>query len=278
MLLKRPDNWLRMGFALVVFWAVLVFAEIILADVAEFNSRLSCIAVRQGYIASMRGIFLLLALTAVLAMTALLRRGFILAPVIWAAQIGRIALGGQWELMLKNLLFVSEILNLVMLALLPVLLSLLLWKSLEHLDGEIKLGRLAIPGLWIFLAVLVSAGNLFVLHWLPQFGLQVGFPGYGLILTVTGTVLLSFGAVGRPVQALVLFFAGLSLPTLVYMIVWGWYDGLELALISLVPVSGNDFLYTWLGLMAMTAMPLLLVLAIDQVFAWRQGKKIMEIY
>jgi len=277
LLTKKLDSWLRLGFALVVFWAILGFTEMILADIAVFNASLDSTVVRLGYITAVRGILLLLALVAVVAMTSLLRRGLIIAPLVWIAQILRLSMSGVGLDMVKNMFFVSDILNLVLLMVGPALLSVLLWQSLDHIDGDVSLGKGVIPGLWLLLATLVSVGSLFVWHWSMQFGLVVWPSGYGLIFLIVGMVIFALGSSNRPGASLVLFFSGLLLPSIFYMVIWGWYDGINLAIISFLPLGNGDFLVTWVEMVVLAALPFLLVLGFNQFSAWRKGENLLKI-
>src|SRR5690606_39123346 len=107
----RPDNWKRFCFALAVFWVLLCLADLILGDIAVFNTRLTDVAVGRGYIAAVRGLLLLLVLAVTATMTALLRRGLIIAPLLWTAQLVRLALLPQGKEMVRNLVFVAPGLN-----------------------------------------------------------------------------------------------------------------------------------------------------------------------
>ena len=68
-MLNRPDNWKRFCFALAVFWVLLCLADLILGDIAVFNTRLTDSWPWAGGIlpySAVRGLLLLL----VLAVTA----------------------------------------------------------------------------------------------------------------------------------------------------------------------------------------------------------------
>jgi hypothetical protein len=275
-MLKRPDSWWRLCFALVIFWAVLCFADLLLGDVTAFNANLNRLAVARGYITALRGLMLLVLLTAALVMAALLRRGFIIAPLIWLAQVGRIAYTLPWQEAVKNLLFVSPALNLAAFSVLPVLLALLIWQALERIDPRARLGVI-LPGLWLLLVLLSAAGNLFTWHWSGQLHTGAWPGGYGAIAALTGAVLLVLAAGRYPWGSLALFFGGLLMPAAICMAIWGGYDGLCLALLALLPWCPANTWEAWLGLMALVGLPLLLVTAVHQVLAWRRGAKLLEI-
>jgi len=276
-MLHRPDNWKRFCFALAVFWVLLCLADLILGDIAVFNTRLTDVAVGRGYIAAVRGLLLLLVLAVTATMTALLRRGLIIAPLLWTAQLVRLALLPQGKEMVRNLVFVAPGLNWAVLILIPVALSLLLWQSLAALDARGKMLPLVYPGLWVLLTGLAVAGNLFLWHWSMHFALTLWPAGYSIGLYVAGALLLALGAEERPVTSLALFFAGLFLPVAACVALWGGYDGLHLAILALLPWGNGGVWLVWLELMAITALPGLLVLAIHQFGAWRRGRKLMEI-
>lgn len=276
-MLKKPDNWLRLGFTLAVFLSVLCIMDLFLTDVADFNLALNSTVVRQGYITAMRAMFLLISVVGVGSMTALLRRGFIVAPAVWAAQLVRLVLSGPGLNMVKNLIFVSEWLNLVAFILLPILFSLLLWQCLEHIDEELSLGKFAVPFHWILLAGLISAASLFSWHWSLQFGLAMPGTGYGLILSLVGMIILVSGAARQPVNNLFMFYSGILVPGAVCMTVWGWYEGLTLALMSILPFSSGEFALVWAELAALIVLPILIVLGLNQLSAWRRGEKLIEL-
>lgn len=275
-MIKRPDSWLRFAFALAVFWAILAFTDLFLTDVAAFNLSINSVVVRQGYITALRGFFLALVLVLTLVITALMRRGLIIAPLVWVLQLARVALTGPWRDMFKNLLFVSEILNLFVFMLAPVILALLLWQGLERLDAEMSLGLL-VPSQWLLLTSMVSAGNMFVWNWSQKFSLDLWPTGYGIIILISGFVLLGVWAGVRPWASIGMFFAGLVLPSIAYMVIWGGYDGLSLALLSLLPWGRGEVVQIWLELMALTAFPLLLATGVNQALRWRRGDKLLEI-
>lgn len=275
-MLKKPDNWLRLCFALAVFWGILCFTELLLGDFAAFNSNLNRLAVARGYLSSLRGLALLVLIAVALVMAALLRRGFIIAPLIWLVQVGRCAFLLPWQETVRNLLFVSPALNLAVFLVLPVLLSLLIWQALERLDPRASLS-VALPGLWPLLAVLSAAGNLFSWHWSGQLNVEVWSGGYGAVAALTGAAFLVLTAGRHPLASLALFFGGLLLPVAACMVIWGGYDGLCLALLSLLPWSVATTFETWLGLMVLIGLPLVLVTAVNQVWAWRRGAKLLEI-
>lgn len=274
-MIKRPESWLRFGFALTVFWATLCFADLLLSDAAIFNASLTGVAVAQGYISALRGLFLLLLLAVILTMAALLRRGLIIAPLIWIVQVGRLSYFGPWQDMVENLFFVSPTLNLVALVVLPPLISLLFWYGLELIDPKACLGKGLLPGLWLVLTLLVSAGNLFTWYWSLEFGLAVWPGGYGVAMMLAGVVLLTLTAGLHPWGSLAIFFGGLIVPTLACTAIWGSYDGLGLALLSFLPWCGEGPMQIWLGLMVIFGLPLLLVLAVNQYYTWRKGGKLL---
>ena len=266
-----------MGFALIVFWAVLCATELYFGCLAGFNTALTARVAQIGYITALRGVCLLLALVAVLSMTALLRRGLVIAPLIWVAHILRFALAGPWQDMMKNLLFVSELYNLLLVLLAPALLALLLWRSLEGLDLKQDPGRLVLPGLWAITVLAVSAGSLFVFYWSPSFGLDMWPAGFAKILLLVGLVMTAFGGKEHPWISLALYFSGFLIPLAIAMAILGWYDGLNLFLTILLPFARGGFFGIWLELMLLTAAPILLSLASNQLFAWRRGKHLLEI-
>ena len=266
-----------MGFALIVFWAVLCATELFFVCLAGFNTVLTARVAQIGYITALRGVCLLLALAAVLSMTALLRRGLIIAPLIWVAHILRFAMAGPWTNMMKNLFFVSELYNFLLVILSPPLLALLLWRSIEGLDPKLDTGRLILPGLWTILVLAVSAGNLFVFYWSPSFGLELWPAGFTKILLLVGLVMTAFGGREHPWKSLALYFSGMLVPLAMSMAIWGCYDGLNLFLTILLPFARGGFFGIWLDLMLLTVAPILLTLAFNQLFAWRRGKQMLEI-
>lgn len=266
-----------MGFALIVYWSVLAFTEMIVVDTAAFSANLTSTSVQQGYLTTLRGLLLLLIFVAVGAMTALLRRGLVIAPLIWIAQVLRIAFVRGGPTLWRNMLFVSDLLNLVLFLLLPVVLALILWQSLDYIDVPLGFGGIAVPALWLLLTALSSAGNLFVWYWSLQLGLGVWPSGYGLIPLVAGLIFFIFSAGERPRACLGLFFSGYLLPAFVCTVIWGWYDGLGLALLSFMPWGNGGLFIIWLGLMALVALPLLVALVLNQFSARHQGKDLLEI-
>jgi len=266
-----------MGFALIVYWSVLAFTEMIVVDTAAFSANLTSTSVQQGYLTTLRGLLLLLIFVAVGAMTAFLRRGLVIAPLIWIAQVLRIAFVRGGPTLWRNMLFVSDLLNLVLFLLLPVVLALILWQSLDYIDVPLGFGGIAVPALWLLLTALSSAGNLFVWYWSLQLGLGVWPSGYGLIPLVAGLIFFIFSAGERPRACLGLFFSGYLLPAFVCTVIWGWYDGLGLALLSFMPWGNGGLFIIWLGLMALVALPLLVALVLNQFSAWHQGKDLLEI-
>lgn len=276
-MLKKPDNWLRLGFTLLVFWVVLILFELILSMLAQFNLELNSTVARLGYITSMRGLLLLFTLVTVAVMTALLRRGLVIAPALWLAQLVRLTWFGPGFAGYKNIIFVSDWLNFIVLLLVPILLALLLWQSMERFDSGISLGKLVVPGLWILLVALTSVSSLFVWHWSGQFS-GISTPnGYGLILIVVGAVVILMGAARHPVLSLLMFFSGLSVPAIMYMGIWGWYEGFTLAIVSFLPFGSTELMQSWLELMLLIVLPLLLTMVVHQYSAWRRGEKLMEI-
>lgn len=244
---------------------------------AQFNLELNSTVARLGYITSMRGLLLLFTLVTVVVMTALLRRGLVIAPAIWIAQLVRLTWFGPGLAGYRNIIFVSDWLNFIVLILVPILLSLLLWQSMERFDSEIKLGKLVVPGLWTLLVSLTSASSFFVWHWSGHFSGIAAPNGYGLVLIVVGGVVILMGAARHPGLSLLMFYAGLAVPALMYMAVWGWYDGFALAIVSFLPFGSTEFMFSWLELMLLIVLPLLLNMAVHQYSAWRRGEKLMEI-
>jgi hypothetical protein len=277
MLRKKIDSWGRFTFSLLVFWAVLCLSNGFFSDLARLNGRLTLAAVESGYIAAMRGIFLLLILAATLSMTALVRRGLIIVPLVWAANCLRFSLAGSYQAMLKYIFFVSELLNLLLLIFLPIVLVILLWWSLDNLDPSLQAGKLAVPGLWALLVVTVSAGNYFVWHWSHSFGIDLTPPHYSLLLLLTGLGLAVLLTRHRPWEALLLYFLGLLLPAVIPMALLGWYDGLGIYLTILLPFAHGGFFSVWLELMLLLAGPILLVLVLSQYYNWKRGQKLIEI-
>ena len=277
MLQRKIDSWTSFGFALVVFWAVLCLTQCFFVCAAQFNAVLTVRAVQTGYITALRGMCLLLALAAVLSMTALLRRGLIIAPLVWAAHILRFALTGPWTVMMKNILFVSELLNLLLFILSPIFLALLLWQALEHLDPQLKAGRLVLPGLWANLATAVFAGSFFVWHWSQTLGLGLWPTAFPLIFLLAGLVLAVLRAKENPWAALRLYFSGLLVPLAISMFYLSWYDGLNLFLTILLPFAQGGLFSIWLELMLMIGAPILLVLIVNQYYAWRRDGQLIEL-
>lgn len=277
MLRKKVDSWTRMGFALIVFWAVMCATELFFICLARLNTALTARVAQIGYITALRGVCLLLALAAMLSMTALLRRGLIISPLIWVAHVLRFALAGPWKDMMKNLFFVSELYNLLLVLLAPALLALLLWRSLEGLDPQLDAGRLVLPGLWAILVLAVSAGNLFVYYWSPSFDLGLWPAGFAKILLLVGLLMTAYGGIKHPWISLALYFSGFLIPLAILVAISGWYDGLNLFLTILLPFARGGFFCIWLELMLLMAAPILLSLAMNQLFAWRRGKQLLEI-
>jgi len=276
MLHGKVDNWPRMVFALLVFWAVLCFSHLIFSDIAAINPALTAASVQQGYFATLRGLLLLLSLLAVGSIIALLRRGLLIAPLVWVAQILRLAWFEPGLDMVRNILFVSDALNLAVLALAPVLISILLWQGLERLDPHKELGFMIFPGFWLTLVILSSAGSLFVWHWSQQLGLGLWTTKYGLVL-LPGLAILANWAGRRPWLSLVLLFSGWLLPGGLYVVFWGWHHGLALFLMTLLPWTGDSMLGTWVALMSITALPVLASLGMNQFIRWRKGKKLLQL-
>ncbi|MDD4658463.1 MAG: hypothetical protein PHW26_05455 [Eubacteriales bacterium] len=277
MLQKKIDSWARFVFALLVFWAVLCLTQVFFACAAKFNAVLTVRAVQAGYITALRGICLLLVLGAALSMTALLRRGLIVVPLVWALTFLRFALTGPWTEMLKNVFFVSELLNLLLIILFPIFLALLLWQALDYLDPQLQAGRLVLPGLWTNLALAVFAGNFFVWHWSQSLGRGLWPAAFSLIYLLTGLGLAVLTARQRPWIALRLYFFGLLAPLALTMVLLGWYEGLTLFLTMLLPFAQGGFFSIWLELMLMFAAPILLILIVNQFYAWRRGGRLIEI-
>lgn len=277
MLRKKIDSWARFCFALLVFWAVLCLTQAFFTCAAKFNAVLTERAVQAGYITALRGICLLLVLAATLSMTALLRRGLIIAPLVWALNFLRFALTGPWTEMLKNVLFVSELLNLLFLILIPIFLALLLWQALEHLDPHLRAGRLVFPGLWANLALAAFAGNFFVWHWSQILGRGLWPAGFSLIYLLTGLSLAVGIARHSPWTAAFLYFSGLLAPLAIAVFSLGWYEGFNLFLTVLLPYAQGGFSSIWLELMLMLAAPILLILIVSQYYAWRRGRQLIEI-
>lgn len=274
-MIKKPESWLRFCFALVLFWAILCFSDLLMGDLATFNANINNEVVAQGYLSALRGLVLFFIISAALVMATLLRRGFVLAPLIWLLQGGRIAYSLSWQDMVSNLLFVAPVLNLFIFIVLPILLALLFWQALERIDPQVNFGPF-LPSLWLLLAICGAAGSLFTWHWSLSLSLDLWPGGYGAITAITGAIFLVLTADRHPWTGLVLFFGGLLLPSIACVAIWGVYDGLSLAFLSLLPWSGGDAV-VWLGLMALTGGPLLLVTAVNQFFAWRRGSKLIEI-
>lgn len=275
-MLKKPSSWSRLILALILFWAILCFTDLLMGDLTAFNAGLNSVVVAQGYLSALRGLALLLLLTAALVMAALLRRGFILAPLIWLVQVGRLAYSLPWQDMVRNLLFVSPALNLALLLILPVLVALLWWQALECIDPPVTLGPL-LPSLWMLLALLGFAGSLFTWHWSQAFYLEIWPGGYGAVVVMTGTALLLLTAVRHPWAGLALFFGGLLLPGIACVAIWGGYNGICLAFLCLLPWGGGSAMEIWVGLMTSLGLPLLVVTVVNQFFAWRRGDKFIEI-
>lgn len=275
LLTNKIDSWVRFGFVLVVFWAILCFTDMLLTDIAAFNSLLDGM-VQKGYVTGLRGIMLFLVFAAAIIMTALLRRGLVIAPIIWIAQVIRICITVNFSILFNNL-FLSPGLSIFLLMVVPVLLAVTLWKGLDLLDSSLEVGVTVIPGLWLLLTALISTGSYFVWHWSGRFSVGLWPSGYGLIVLVIGLMLLIIGA-KRPGASFTLFFSGLMVPSLVYILIWGLYDGLALALISFLPFGQGSFVGVWLELMLLTALPLLLLIGANQFLAWRKGEELLRIY
>jgi hypothetical protein len=277
MLRVKIDSWGRFTFALLVFWAVLCLTDGFFSDLAPLNERITLIAVEAGYVVALRGICLLLILVATLSMTALVRRGLIIAPLVWAANCLRFTLTGPYQAMMKYLFFVSELLNSLLLIFIPIVLVILLWWALGNLDPQLRIGRLVVPGLWGGLVVAVSAGNFFVWHWSHTFGMNLTPPQYSLLLMLTGLGLTALIARHRPWKALLLYFLGLLVPAGFPMALLGWYEGLGLYLTILLPFAHGGFFSVWLELMLMLTGPILLVLVVSQYRNWKRGDRLIEI-
>ena len=273
---NKIDNWTQFCTALIIFWAILSLTQIFFGDVAILNRVLTERAVQAGYIVSFRGFCLLLILAAVFSMTALLRRGLIIAPLVWALNFLRFALPGPWPDMVKNILFVSPLFNLLVLILVPIFLSLFLWLSLDYLDPRLKGGKYLLPILWPSLAALVFSGNLFLWHWSEAWG-GGQFPRFSLAYLLTGFALVLLTAWKDSRPALLAYYLGQLIPLSIAVILLGWYDGLNVFLATLLPFAPGASLGIWLELMLMITGPLLLALSASQYYAWRRKEELVDL-
>ncbi|MTI94371.1 MAG: hypothetical protein FH749_02630 [Firmicutes bacterium] len=281
---KSVTDWTRLGYALVAFIAVLMYLELFLPGVAQFNSHLEQTHAQVGYIAAIRGQALLLWVLAALAMVSLFRVGVPIGPVAWIVQLARLGYlhADPWYEVGNSLFFVSPGLNFLLMALVPPALSFVIWWSF----GQLARGRLArvldlctIPGLWLTIVLLVSVGNLFFWHWSPIFAVNLWPTALGVVLLVAGLPLVTLGSVMRPVTALLVYWAGLLFPVLLGWTFWGVYDGTFIGLLTLLPALGTQsFGMVWLELVLLFAVPLLAVVLLWQVRNWRQGKKFLQIW
>lgn len=277
MLRNRIDSWLRFSLILLTFWAVLWVAQSFFGAVAGFDTALTERAVQTGYIVSLRGISLLLVLIAAFVMAALLRRGLLIAPLVWILVILRFSLGSAGLSPMKNLLFVSNLYNLLLLILVPIILAILLWQALERLDPEFNLGRFAMPGLWVLFVVLIQGGNYFVWRWSNLLAAGSWSPSFSLIYVLFGLSLFLFTAGHNTWQAPLAYYGGLLMPLGVLISYFGWYEGLNLFLAMSLPFAGSGFFNIWLELMIVVALPLILMVAIKQFLNWRRGRPLIRL-
>lgn len=278
MLKRKIDSWQNFCIALLVFWGILGLAEIFFTGLAGLNMRLTAAAAQAGYLSAMRGVCLLFALAAALAMAALLRRGLILAPLIWVLYCLRFTLAGPWREMMKNVLFVSGLFNLLVLLLTPVVLGLLLWLALEYLDPQLWAGRLLFPGLWTFLALTVFAGSYFSWHWSQALGLGWRPWGFPLLYLILGFLLAPLVSGKSPWPSSAAYLLGIALPPGVLFLAGGWSGGPETLLALFLPFSGTQFAAVWLELLLMIAAPPLAALLANQYYTWRRGGELIKLF
>lgn len=277
MLRNKIDSWKKFGFALLIFWATLCIAQGFFAAVASFGAVLSEKAVQAGYIVALRGICLLLILTATFTMTALLRRGLLVAPLVWALAVLRFTLAPPGLVQLRNLLFVSDVYNLLLLILAPIIFALLLWQAFERLDPGLTLGKFILPGLWLLLTATVQGSNYFVWRWSAVFDVGVWPPPFSLVYFLAGLCVVLMLALRRPWAASLAYYMGLLIPIVAAVSILGWYEGLGLSLVMALPFAKGLFFGIWLELLLVATAPILLLLMARQYFAWRQGRPLIKL-
>ena len=276
LLRRKVDSWPRFYLALLIFLAVCALALIFLNTAARFNPVLTEEGVGAGYISSLRGTCLLLVTAGALSMAALLRRGLVLAPLLWLSALLPGVVTGAWTEGTRYLLFVSPLYNLILLALAPILLALLLWLGLARLDPETRVGRL-VPGLWAALALSVYACNYFAWRWSLTLGCWTWPSGFTLVYLAGSLIYIAGTAARAPRPALFSYYLGFLGPLGANMLLLGGYRGFYAFLLFSQPLAGSNPFVLWLGLMLLGVAPALLALALNQFISWRRGKKLIAL-
>lgn len=274
----------RLFYTLMIFIAFLVILQLLLPQIAWFNARLGDDQVQAGYVAAMQGMVLLLWLIAGGMIAALLARGIVVAPLVWVVELVRIGIMScePWYSVGDTLMFVSPVLNFILMALVPPLVGVGWWWAAAQLARWQPLARLArlaqLPALWFSLAIVAAVANWFLWHWSPAFHAASWPSPLSWTVLVPGMLLLAVIGLTRPWHALALFWSGLVVPIAVFALIHGLYDGLLLGLMAMLPVASGSYLPLWLELYLLFALPFVLTVACNQLWLWRKGMPLLSVY
>lgn len=281
---SQGTDWPRLFYSLIIFIALLVVVQLLLPRIDDLNARLGDEQVQAGYVAAMQGMILLLWLVAGAMIAVMLARGIVVAPLAWIVELCRIGITSTdpWYAVGDSLIFVSPQLNFALMALIPPLVGIAWWWAAGQLAWWPPLARFArivqIPALWFSLVLVTAVANWFLFRWATDFRLAFWPSLLGWTVLIPGMILAVGHGLNRPWYSLALLWGGLLLPVAFLGLVLGLYDGLLLGLSVILPVASGSHLSLWLELTLLFALPLLLVVACNQLWLWRKGRPLMTVY
>lgn len=280
---KIKPHWSRLLFSGLMFLAILTASALILSRLTHLDVLAGEEHIQSGYLAAVRAQLLMIGLAVALGLVPLLYQGLFPALALWPLLLLGIGffLPGPVYLVANSRLFVAPLLNFSLLLLLPLLAALALhWSAREFSQFPLvrSFFRFALaPSLWLLVVAVTVSGNLFFWHWSSWFA-QDYRAGLGWILLAGALPLFITGGKRQPILALLCYWLGLLLPLGLFWLIWGNPEAALTALTMLLPGFGSGFLLVWLELLLVFALPILVVLGVNQWFAWKRGSNFIEMF
>jgi hypothetical protein len=266
-----------------MFLAILTASALILSRLSHLGALAGEEHIQAGYLAAARAQLLMIGLAVALGLVPLLYQGLFPALALWPMLLLGIGffLPGPVFLVANSRLFVAPLLNFTLLLLLPLLAALALyWSAKEFRQFQLvrRFFQFALaPSLWLLVVVVTVSGNLFFWHWSSWFAQDYSV-GLGWVLLGGALPLFITGGKRQPIFALLCYWLGLLLPLGLFWLIWDNPDAALTALTMLLPGFGRGFLLVWLELLLVFALPVLIVLGVNQWFAWKQGSNFIELF